>query len=587
LNGNAIMARASQSLPDIIPNNGIADGEAGASDEQSRLSGSGQLPRGRLENSRVQTVIAALIFLALTAAAALPVITDLDNVIAGDDADTKINLWADWWTLRALQDPNESLFKTDYMFYPRGTDLSFHSFRHLNTGVSLALRPLIGVMPAYNLAILLNFVLSGIAMFQLCRYLTRSSVAGILAGIVFAFNSHSQYQSAHPVLVSIWCFPWATLYLMRAVRENNAKFALLASLFVVLGAASSTLLLILMALWLAMLTGYMFISSDWPRPPWRLLLTLGVFSLMLTLPLVFPLLREAFSNGNGSFLMDPSDSIRMDVLSIVIPHWYFWHVRGLYLGIVPAYFGMLAVHNRRREVRLWALLLITSFLFAIGPTLEILGHKSNILLPWTLPVIPLLRNTYRFNILLGFALAVLAANGWVVVSGLIRDRRVRYAVAFIVLAATYIDFTAAPFPVTPINVSPFYTDYLQDAPPELALAVLPNGRQEGKWHMFYQTIHGRKITGGTVSRASEETFSYYRGHKLLRMAERDGEEYAFPADIPAHLETLARDGIGYIVLDKNLMEVHGWRHSMPVSPVYEDDQVLAYSTSRPPSFQRP
>jgi hypothetical protein len=504
---------------------------------------------------------------------------DLDGVIIGDDADVYINPWADWWSLKAWREPDISLWQTDYLFYPQGANLTFHSFSHLNTLVSLGLRGLFGVLPAYNLTIVLNIALSGIAMFHLGRYLTGSDFAGILAGVVFAFNSHAQYQSAHPVLVSIWCFPWLTVCFMRAVRENSIKWAFAAALVVFMGTLASTILLVLMGMWIVFLVLFMFLSSQWPKPTWRLLISFGLACTLLNLGLLYPLLSEAFFKGDSSFLMVPEESIRMDIITILIPHWYFWHVRGLYIGILPFYLGMLAFSGRRRESRLWWLLLIISFLFAIGPKPEILGYQIDVTLPWTLAVIPLLRNTYRVGVLLSLALAMLAAYGWVVFKERLPHSKGRPVAALLVLAAVYIDYTAALFPSTPIHVSKFYTEFLDEAPDDVILAVLPNGRQEGKRHLYYQTIHERKITGGVVSRADDIVLSFIRGNELLRAADADLDSVEIPEDVMTPLSALAERGITYLVLDKELMDVEPWRAVIPMMPLFEDRWVLVYSTT--------
>jgi hypothetical protein len=165
----------------------------------------------RTLTNRQTNFAALLLFLLLTVVAAWPVVSNLNSVIIGLDNDVYLNPWADWWTAEALTDPNLSLWHTNYLFYPNGANLIYHSFSHLNTLVSLALRPFLGPLPAYNITILLNLILIGFSIFQLTRYLTNSTTAGILAGIVFAFNSQIQYQTSHPVTFCVWCFPWMPL----------------------------------------------------------------------------------------------------------------------------------------------------------------------------------------------------------------------------------------------------------------------------------------------------------------------------------------------------------------------------------------
>ncbi|MCP4427368.1 MAG: YfhO family protein [Chloroflexi bacterium] len=526
-------------------------------------------------------LVVFILFVILTIIAGWSVITQLDAVIIGNDDDVYINPWADWWTLKAWQDPNIEFWKTDYLFYPHGTNLAYHSFSHLNTIISLGLRPFMGVLPAYNITVLFNFVLAGFAMFQFARYLTRSSVASILAGVVFAFNPHALYQSSHPVLVSIWCFPWATFFFIRAIRENKIKWAVVAAIFVFLGAATSTILIILLAVWFIFFIVFIFFDRQWPRPTWHAVTILGLLSLVFTLPLVNPLLIEAFAKNNASFWIDPYTTLNADIFSFFIPHWYIWTKRGLYLGILPLYLLMLAFQFQRRKARMWLILIIMSYLFAIGPRPEFMGSQLGITLPWSLLITPVLRNTYRVNILMSLGLAMVVAYGWIALSSQLKTKRARSIALIVVFAAIYGEYNINPFPHVRPDISSFYTAFMRDVPDDMALATLPTGRQVDKKYLYYQTIHEHKIVGGVVSRPSENVYDFIYEHPLLRAGVVDLEPKPIPEDAARHLQTLADENVGYLVLDKTLMDVNEWRAALPLSPVFEDELVLVYSTGIP------
>lgn len=525
-------------------------------------------------------LLVLLLFVVLTIQAAWPIMIRLDRVIIGQDSDAPMNLWADWWTAQVWRDPDLTLWQTDDLFYPQGANLAYHSFSHLNTLVSLTLRPLLGTLPAYNLAILLNYVLAGLAMFQLTRYLTNSVAAAILAGIVFAFNPHNQYQSAHPVLLSIWCFPWATLYLMRAVREEKVKYAVAAALFVFLGAATSILLLILLALWFLFLVGYFFFASDWPRPTWRILFTFGFLSALSVLPLLYPLLRDFLLNQNNSFIIDVNATLYItDIASPFIPHWKLWLVRGMYIGLFPFLFLFIARY-RWRETRLWYLLFIGTYLLSIGPYPTLLGKELDITLPWSLPLVPLLRNPYRINILESLGLAMLVAYGFLVMAEA-NLKRPQLKLVGAVAAALLIfgEYTWPTFPLTQVELSPFYTNYLADVPDDQPLAMVPTSRNLGKMYMYYQTWHGHPMTSGTVSRPSAETFAFVHGNALLRAADTDLPPVPLPVDVQTALDELAQAGIAYLVVNRNFLsleEQQTWLTAIPIPPVYEDHLVTVY-----------
>lgn len=528
------------------------------------------------------------LFTVLVVAAAWPVVSQLDRVIVGDDNDIYINLWADWWTAKALQDPDLTIWASPYLFYPQGANLVFHSFSHLNTAVSLALRPLVGVLPAYNITILLNFVLIGLSMFQLARYLTGSTEAGIIAGLVFTFNSQTVYQSSHPVLLSMWCLPWLTLFLFRAVREKRPFFAAVASGFVVLGGAASTIMVILMGLWSAGLLLYFVWTGKIrlrDRRDWGLLSLYGVVSGGGVGLINHRLLTEAITTANDSFVTDPRDSILTDMGSIFVPHWLEWWERGLWLGIIPTVLALVLLVRlgRHREGIVWLVLTVVAYLFAIAPYPTWLGTPLDITLPWSIPVARLLRNMYRMMILFGFGWSMLAAYGWVALS-----RRLPLAagrlpwVAVLLSAGVFIDFTAPVFPHRPAAVPDFYRTVLPELTQDGGVAILPTGRQSDKFYMYYQTIHEQPMTGGVISRATDTRRALAEIPLLAYAVENDSRVDFSRPDVTHQLGQLAALGVELLIIDKGQANdglVAQWRDWLSFRPLYEDDAVVVYDTA--------
>lgn len=518
------------------------------------------------------------LFALLTVVISAPVLVRVDEVLIGSDNDVMINPWADWWTLKTWQEPDITLYQTDYLFYPHGANLVYHSFSHLNTLVSLALRPLLGIIPAYNLTMLLNIFLAGVAMCHLARYLTGSTSAGVIAGVIFAFNSYSIYQTAHPVLVTTWPLPWATLSLWWAMQGNNRKWAVVAGLFVFLAAAASTLLLILCGIWFTFLSLYLAMRRAEPRPSRKILVTFALSTAVLVLPLLLPLLRQAILYDNDSFLVDPDFPLVADMLAPLTPQWVFRFTQDIYLGAAAIYLLMRAVGSRQPEVRLWLILVVVAYLFSIGPRPRLLNNDLGVTLPWAVPITAILREPHRWNILLGMGVAMLGAYGWLVVRTKLQgEKRQRVAAAFLILAI-FGEYTVGPFPYTRPQVSPFYTEVLAQEPPEVAVAILPTGRQEDKKQMYYQTLHGHKMVGGVISRASEATFAFIYSNPLLRAGAVNLPPAPIPEDVRPHLQALAENNIVYLILDKTMLDVEPWRDAFPFAPVYEDDLLLVYET---------
>lgn len=518
-----------------------------------------------------------------TAIAAWSILPRLGTIIAGSDQDVYINPWADMWTLRALQDPARSLWYTDFLFFPQGASLHYHSFSHFTSAISLLLRPLFGPLAAYNLTILLHLVLAGWSMFHLARYLTGSTLAALMAGIVFAFNSHNIWQTAHPVLVSIWPLPWAALFLLQAIERATPSRAVLAAFFVFLAALNSTLMLILTGLWLIFIVFYALGSRRLNRTSFSTLVLFAALSLALVVIPLYPLLRESLLQANTSFIVDEGPSVPADLMAPVTPYWSDQFPRSLHFGVIP-FLLVLAAMLRPRQSWAWLLGLVAIYLFAIGPQPVASGDPLDITLPWSEVIRPLLRHSHRLNVLLSALLAVLVAFGWCTVAArLAAARRPRLILAALLSILIFAEYTAPGFPYTIPRVSPFYTDYLQSVSDDIALAILPTGRQQDKLYMYYQTLHGHRMTGGVISRPQQETFQFIEANPILRAGAINWTPTSLPPDLEPSLAELSRHGIGILVLEKSLFERHdldlsAWRAAIPRTPVYEDEQVVAYST---------
>jgi len=139
------------------------------------------------------------LFTGLTLVITYPLPLHIGHVLAGGDIDTYLNPWADWWTHHVLTTPGESLYYTDYLFYPDGVSLVFHSFSHVNTAISLALQPLVGQPASYNVTIMLAYLLSAFGMYLLMEYLTAGPYQLQLAVVVYEPRSGEVLTSVHSV----------------------------------------------------------------------------------------------------------------------------------------------------------------------------------------------------------------------------------------------------------------------------------------------------------------------------------------------------------------------------------------------------
>jgi hypothetical protein len=545
------------------------------------------------------------VYIVLTLALTWPLITEMSTRLAGDDVDVLINPWADWWTGKALTEGLD-LYYTDYLFYPQGTSLVFHSFSHVNTAISLLLTPLLGGFAAYNLAILLTYIISGFGLYLLAKYLTGCRLAAFVAGVVFAFHPYHMFQSSHPVLVTTQFIPLFALAFIRllnntdASRSKRMQQTLLAALWFLLTALSSWHLMLMLAAWavLYLLYDLLFDKAQ------RTLLAFGYVMLLVgilvltVMPFLWPIIREQLTTDTAYMAVEVEEGRGNDLLSFFTPnrlHPLFGpsvlevNSRIGYTRNVPAYVGYVAlvlaligIATARRETRFWWVTGVLFFVLSLGSQLKWEGvplHTRH--LPWAVPIISVLRHPLRLNSLLFFSLAVLVAYGsrWVYDRLSLHSKLLAYLVLLLLAGVLLFEYWVYPFPTTQPEYSPFL-DELAQQEGDFAIANFPSGRQADKYYMFQQTVHGKRMIGGVVSRTPDDADAFLDTNLLLGAMRNENVPNEY---IKERLAVLAAQNVRYVIVHKTLMNAERmenwqqWLVNYP-APYFEDDKVIVYAT---------
>ena len=545
-------------------------------------------------------VLALTAYGLLTVLMTLPVATRLTTHLVGWGNDPYVHYWNNWWVAQALK-RGISPYYTDMLFHPDGASMVFHNFSWLNIAGALVLKPLAGPVGAYNLVFLANIALCGFAMYQLAGYVVGHRGAAFVAGLVHAFWPYRLHHSAHPNLISTQWMVWFLLFLMKTVREGRRRDALLAGLFLAFTAFARLQLLILAAFPAAI---YLVYSLFAERERWnwgtvgRLAMIGAMTGALLAYPLS-PLLQEYLGGEHpGDVFIDEQSSNQSDLLAYIVPNhgqpirkehipkYFDAHV--VFLGYTALALAIFGAVKAREAGRLWLVMAGFAFIMALGPTLRVAGKVvPGIPLPyrlvgWTFPV-RILRNPHRFNILLALPVAVLVGFG---TRGL-WQRRTRLLPP---LVAGLVLFEYVWFPMSTLSLeySPFY-DRIAEIPETFGLYDLPMGFSgPAKFYMYLQTIHGKPIVQGKMSRPLRTINDFIDGDpftKHLRLTKNriDPDLTA----ISRHLEYLADAGVRYIVLhrDPQLEERRpsdehwaAWQDWLVADPVYEDDRIAVHPT---------
>lgn len=111
-----------------------------------------------------------------------------------------------------------------YFFAPIGDTITFNE-NHF--GLSLLFAPFYltsgNPLWAYNVTLLLSLTMSVYFTFLLVRHLNGSSLAGILAGVAFAFSPYATFEMGRIQLVATQWIPLCFLFLHRAIEHGRLR----------------------------------------------------------------------------------------------------------------------------------------------------------------------------------------------------------------------------------------------------------------------------------------------------------------------------------------------------------------------------
>ncbi len=336
-------------------------------------------------------VLVITVLIALTAALTYPLVCNMGARIPGAPApgDNFEYLYKTWWFKHALFDLAASPFFNSRMFYPFGYNVAMSETTVANTIVALPVTLLFGEVVSYNLTLFASFVLSGLGMYLLVLYLTRSRLAGLFSGIVFAFCPYrmGHMGAGHLPLMGTQWLPLMLLYLDRTRISQRSRDAFMAGLFYALSALSAWYYAYIFGL--AALT-YLALRT-WPwrvtlrqRALWRCGLVFVAVSLILVGPVALSMV-DVFREGSRPQSLRYVDQFSASPLDFVYPStmhplWGARLINGyaqnvyentLYLGLVPLILALIALFaSRRALVRAWGWLGAVFAVLALGTTLH-------------------------------------------------------------------------------------------------------------------------------------------------------------------------------------------------------------------------
>ena len=297
---------------------------------------------------RYEHILVLLCYTLLTLLMTYPLILNFFTHVPGG-GDAFQNLWNLWWVRKSIVDLSTSPYYTDYLFYPTGISLTFHTLSLFNSLLAIPLQEIFGLVASYNILFIFGFVLSGYGTYLLVKYLTKDTKASFISGLIFAFCPYhfAHAFNGHLNLVSTEWIPFYVLFLIKTHEEDGNKNAVLAGI---------SLFLISLCSWhymgfMIIFTGFFILYQFWFNRNElninflkRFILLMLVFSVLI-LPFIYPMLMEILSGNYTTQRIDFAATFSADLLGFFVPS-QLHPIFGNYVkGIYSHFNGNIAEHT--------------------------------------------------------------------------------------------------------------------------------------------------------------------------------------------------------------------------------------------------
>ena len=501
--------------------------------------------------SRWLTAGVAVAYLALTLVLTRPGPGRFVTHFMADTTDGYQNAWTLWWIKTALL-RGAWPWWTDRLFAPDGVSLYFHTLALTNGLIALPVQLVWPLTVAYNVVVVVSFVASGLALYGLARHAGADPGPAFVAGCLYTFSPfHFAQGIAHLNMLALQWLPLYVWALLAACRSRRLTSGFLAGL-VLFGVVLTDYYF---ALFCALATG---LIALWQRT-WRVPAVALATGVALSAPLGVSMLRLVARTALAG-THDPAD-FSVDLLAWLVPgevsRWApvtapIWRrfgsyaeESGAYLGLIPLAVVAVGLRARVRAIVPWVAGAAIFAILALGPWLRVAGRLGPVPLPYfvltgVIPLVALAGVPARFMamVFLGLAMAVgLALTALVPARPALR----RAAVLTLVLAGLLLEYAPPPYTTTPFVVPSFYAEVARETDVGQAVLELPSVAG-----MLYQTVHGKRIVGGYLSRTPRAQYEALVTHPVVRYV---AEDLPCTESLRAEIrERLRHEAVRWIVL---------------------------------------
>lgn len=173
----------------------------------------------------------ALLFLVITVCWMAPLITHLDSAVLRGPTDAALAIRG-YWSMEAQHKNPFTITRDPFINAPEGVPApaATQIAQPVQHAFIWVLKDAVGLVAAFNLFLLLGFVLTGVTAYWLLRYLALSRVASYYGAYVVTFNpwTFERALSGHAAFLHLWVILILAIALIAQHRCPTAKRAVLA-----------------------------------------------------------------------------------------------------------------------------------------------------------------------------------------------------------------------------------------------------------------------------------------------------------------------------------------------------------------------
>jgi hypothetical protein len=479
-----------------------------------------------------------------------PLITAPGTLSRNDNADAQLNEWAIAWIAHQLPRAPAHLFDGN-IFYPERRALAFSEPLIVPALIGAPLRWL-GASPVleFNVLLLLGFALTAFAGYLLAFEWTNDRAAGLLAGSMFAFNTHTLTRLPHLQGIHAWGLPLALLSADRIVTRGRWRDAIGLAIWMTAMAYTSGYLVVFGAIMMAVVL-LARVTDWWPRAA-RVLTMFGCATAM-TLVAVFPVYLPYARVARELHMVRSLDAVARFsatpagyLASAGRIHMATWssdffknEVDAFFPGFVVIVLAGLAVAwnlarrgsdaNRsmiRQRVIMLIAIAVAGFVLSLGTKTPVYGWVYHLF-----PPMQGLRAAARFGNLFLLAMAALAGLGLASLRARLPARYATAIAALLVVLAN-VESLRAPFTYSRFDGIPAVYSLLANEPGPVVLVEVPfypaHAFFENGTYLVNATAHWHPLMNGYSGyvpdsyRRNAESFWYFPEERAIAAMRRAG-----------------------------------------------------------------